>query len=75
MVAARSRRGDRGGSIGGGGGGGRGSRGGSSGGRIGSMGRGGSFSSRPQPSTMRSVVGSYTVPQAPMSGFTQGARY
>ena len=83
MVAARSRR-DR-GSFGGGGGprggGGsmsRGSRGGSGGGggRIGSMSRGGGgltsgglASARPQASAMRSVVGSYTVPQ--MSAFSR----
>lgn len=71
---SRSRR-DRGGGIGGGSRGGapRGSRGGGAG-RIGSMSHGGGLTSgRPQASAMRSVVGSYTVPQQPLSGY--GARY
>jgi len=86
----RRDRGSGGGSIGGGGsrggaaprgggapprgGGSRGGqRGGRGAGRIGSMGGGGARPS--QPSAVRSVVGSYTVPPQLTSGFSHGGHY
>lgn len=88
VCVARIGRRDRGGSGGGsiragGGGGARGGGGrgggqrgaGGGGGRIGPLGSSGGGGARPQPSAMRSVVGSYTVPPPAPVGFSHGGHY